>query len=106
MRRLALHLVVALLAFVAGSALAGLQKAPQKAPKLTASEIKVCLLKQNMCADKDLAKRLLAIDIEYTARCLVYVEDWEEYAAKRDSGWIDRCYEEWGEARRIAVEGE
>jgi hypothetical protein len=100
MRRIALYLIVALLTFMAGIALS----AWRKAPNLTASEIKVCLNEPTKCVDQDLVRRLLAIDKEYEARCGMNCFLSAEDAANNER--IARCYGEWEEARRVAVEGE
>jgi len=104
MRRFFLHLTIALLTFSAGIILSAMREAP--APKLTDDEIKVCLTQPAMCVDQDLVRRLLDIDKEYEVRCLRSAKDEADYKEKRESGWITRCYGEWEEARRVAVEGE
>jgi hypothetical protein len=100
MRRFALYLIVALLTFMAGSGLS----AWRKAPKLTASETKVCLSEPTKCVDQDLVRRLLAIDKKYEARCGMNCFSSEEDVANNER--LTRCYGEWEEARRVAVEGE
>jgi hypothetical protein len=100
MKRIALYLAVALLTFMLGITLSALRKAP----KLTDSEIKVCLLEPSMCVDQDLVRRLLAIDKEYEARCGMNCFLSEEDVANNER--LTRCYSEWGEARRVAVEGD
>ena len=102
MRRLFLYLIVALLTFAVGSTLPTLRKVP----KPLSDEVRLCLKKPITCTDQDLKRRIGTIDEEYTKRCLVYMEDRAGYKEKPDSGWIARCYLEWEEARRVAVEGE
>lgn len=100
MRRVALYLAVGLLTFMIGGTLSALRKAP----KLTVDEIKVCLTSPRMCVDQDLVRRLLAIDKEYEARCGMNCFLSAQDAANNER--IARCYGEWEEARRVAVEGE
>ncbi len=67
---LALHLAVAILTFTIGSTLSALQKAP----KLTASEKKVCLTQPKVSADQDFVRRHLAIDKAEHPQTIIFHE--------------------------------
>jgi hypothetical protein len=90
MKRLTLYLIIALLTFTIGSTLSILRTTH----KLTASELKTCIIEADACVDRELGRSLMSIDEQYGARCRTYNEDQER---------LRTCLDEWDRVRDDAI---